>query len=67
LERDSLSSEGFLRRGETKDSVNWIGKRPAAREWLIIESDSWDKKRGTFFEDGSMNGVKVTHFVRGLM
>jgi hypothetical protein len=37
LERDSLSSEGFLRRGERKDSLKWVGRRPEAREWLIIE------------------------------
>jgi hypothetical protein len=35
LERDSLSS--FLRRGKTKDSLKWAGRRPVTREWLIIE------------------------------
>jgi hypothetical protein len=27
----------FLRSGETKDSLKWVGRRPVAREWLMIE------------------------------
>jgi hypothetical protein len=66
LARDSLSSEGFLRRGETKDALKWAGRRPVARECIEVIVGI-RIKRGIFFEEGSRDGVEVTLFIRGLM
>jgi hypothetical protein len=42
-------------------------KKTRGKRVVKYRSDSWDKKRGTFFEEGSRDDVKVTLFVRGLM
>jgi hypothetical protein len=42
-------------------------KKTSGKRVVNYQSDSWDKKRGAFFEEGSRDGVKVTLFVRGLM
>jgi hypothetical protein len=42
-------------------------KKTRGKRVVNYRSDSWDKKRGTFFQESSMNGVMVTLFVGGLM
>jgi hypothetical protein len=45
-----------------------VGREKTSGKRVVnYRSDSWDKKRGTFFEEGSRDEVKVTLFVRGLM
>jgi hypothetical protein len=45
-----------------------VGREKTSSKRVVDDgSDSWDKKRGAFFEEGSRDGVEVTLFVRGLM
>jgi hypothetical protein len=42
-------------------------KKTSGKRVVNNRSDSWDKKRNTFFKEGSRDRVEVTLFVRGLM
>jgi hypothetical protein len=67
LERYSLSSEGFLRRGETTDSFKWVGKRPVARAWLIMEVIVGMRREAHSLRRPVGMGSRSHWFVRGLM